>query len=186
MRSWTKLAKSSLIAAIALLIWSFFSLPSLAQSKSTAQTKKELQEKKKLAKEFFELTGTKAELKKVVEKLVERQLKSSKLSAFAKMGKSDDKAMQDQFSKEVKDVFQRRLNLVEEINNTLASAYANEFSKAELEALVKYYKSPVGKKALKINSKFSKDISDLKQSILQPKINAALKKAITEETKLKP
>lgn len=75
---------------------------------------------------------------------------------------------------------------MQEINTTLASAYAKEFTKEELKSLVAYYKSPVGKKALKIGPEFSKDITNLKQSLIKPKIDKALKAAITEETNLKP
>lgn len=132
-----------------------------------------------LANEVFKLTGTEAELKKTAGELIKIQVKSSKVAELAKFLKQD-KYSTDRFTKAMAEVLEKDLDLVGELHATFAAEYAKSFNEKELKTMIDYYKSPAGKKGMKIGPQFEKDIATMKRSNLDPMIDKTYREALTQ------
>lgn len=173
------------LTIICLVILALTTGQTLAARKSTSKTKPTYAKTKEpskleLAKEVLLLTGTEKEMRKVADKLVKSQLQSSKMEILARILKGAN-VPSEKFAKIIKDIFEHDIDLVQEMHTIITKEYAKEFTAGELKELAAYYKSPTGKKGLKIGRSFSSDILSLKKSILDSKIDKALKTAMAEE-----
>lgn len=171
--------ESVIILLMTLLVVS----PQIASAGQKAKPKTSA--KLKLAKEVFKYSGTDKELKVMVESLLAMRIKASPLPLLvkAKLGLKNSKASSERITNEIANTLQQDFDIANKLEENFAKAYSKEFSKKELETMLKFYKSPAGRKALKIGGPFTKDIKTLKKEILTPKLDKALKEALEQAKK---
>ncbi len=154
-------------------------LPCLAGTAAKKNTAPKGKTRLELANEVFKLTGTEAELKKTAGELIQIQVKSSKVAELARFLKKD-KYSTDNFTRAMTQVLEKDLDLVGELHATFAAEYAKSFNEKELKTMIDYYKSPAGKKGMKVGPQFEKDIATLKRSRLEPMIDKTYKEALSK------
>ena len=129
-----------------------------------------------LAREVFALSGTEKEVETVAAQLIKTQIQSSKLTILARFLHSKN-VPPDKFDEALRLVLEKDIDIARRMNDIFAEEYAKSFSEAELRTLVNYYKSPTGRKGIKIGPEFTREVTGLKKTILTPKIDKAIKKA---------
>ena len=141
--------------------------------------------KEKMAKEVFKLSGTDKELKQIVDTLLAMQIKASPLPTLikAKLGLKKSTASSDQITEEITRTLKEDMDIANQLETEFARAYAKEFSQEELRTMINFYKSPAGKKGIKIGEQFTREIQGLKKTILNPGLDKALQKALKQAPK---
>lgn len=140
------------------------------------------QHKHALIKRCLDSSGLKDGLRSFVTKQLDGVLEVARKSINASTFSETEKAKRLERIATLQTVFQKDVDMTEAICEITEELLDKHFSEKELEATVKYYESPIGKKAVALMPKITDESRELGRVLLGPKIDNALTQSIKDVT----
>lgn len=140
------------------------------------------QHKKALIKRCLESSGLKDGLRSFVTKQLDGVLEVARKSINASTFSEIEKSKRLERIATLQTVFQKDVDMTEAICEITEELLDKHFCEKELEDTVKYYESPIGKKAVALMPKITEESRELGRVLLGPKIDTALTESIKDVT----
>ena len=178
--------KKIIVFVVSLLILPTVQLSSVyaqeANEKESVEEKGDYESKKLLAGKIFQLAGIDKELKQVANTQIKLAILSRHLSNRATAGSKKEAEEKEKLTNALEKVFENDVNIIDEMKPIIADQFATEFSKSELEYMVRFYQSELGQKLVKTTPLVAQEVVKQTMSKLRGEVNKALEAAIEEES----
>lgn len=151
-------------------------------------------EKKALIKELLELTEAKKMAENICNTMLlqqERDFPKMMSQMIAETGILKDRKQEElrkeliesrlRFSKRFRELYPQRINLEEVIEQIYYPLYDKYFTEEELRGLIKFYKSPTGRKTIKVMPHLIQESIQRSGELLTPKIMRLINEIWQEE-----
>ncbi len=173
--------KRGLSGVVAVLVLSFFVMPTEAEEEISAR-------KKKLIKELIEVTEVGKQAEKTMDMVlaqIERNFPQM-MSGFLKgeeRGKFEKEGAESvtRFLKRYRELLPKRIDLGQLMEQIYFPFYDEYFTERELRDLIRFYKSRTGKKLVEVTPQLAVDSMQKTNELLMPKIIQLVNEIMQEE-----
>lgn len=178
---------TTIVAASLVLLGSgsgtaFAAEESAKETEAKKSTTAEDKAKRALLERCLEASGWNKEIKGVVDLQVNTMLTLAERTAQLSTVSEAEKKKRLRVAKALREVLVDEVDMSSELRGIMLDIFDEHYTTDEIKALLAYYESPTGKKAVELTPKLAEEGSQLGQVLLGPKIDKALNAAIQEVT----